>query len=73
VVPVLSRMGVCDFRVEILRDAPRAEIERLVRLYRELVDGRIDGSAVWRSLKAENRVGVTRGTLEHPRNPLAIL
>jgi hypothetical protein len=24
-------------------------------------------------LKAENRVGVTRGTLEHPRNPLAIL
>jgi putative protease len=73
VVPILSQMGVCDFRVEILRDAPRAEIERLVRLYRDLVAGRIDGSEVWRSLKAENRVGVTRGTLEHPRNPLAIL
>ena len=73
VVPILAQMGVCDFRVEILRDAPSVEIERLIRLYRELVDGRIDGSAVWRSLKAENRVGVTRGTLEHPRNPLAIL
>jgi putative protease len=73
VVPVLSKLGVRDFRIEILRDAPRAEIERLVHLYRELVDGRLDGSAVWRSLKAENRVGVTRGTLEHPRNPLAIL
>jgi putative protease len=73
VVPILSQMGICDFRVEILRDAPRAEIERLVRLYRDLVAGRIDGSEVWRSLKAENRVGVTRGTLEHPRNPLAIL
>ncbi|MFN9712462.1 MAG: DUF3656 domain-containing protein [Planctomycetota bacterium] len=73
VVPVLSSMGVCDFRVEILRDAPQGEVERLVRLYRDLVDGRIDGSAVWRSLKAENRVGVTRGTLEQPRNPLAIL
>jgi len=73
VVPILKDSGVNDFRIEILRDAPRAEIERWIGLYRDLIDGRIDGSAVWRSLKAENRVGVTRGTLEHPRNPLAIL
>jgi putative protease len=73
VVPVLGRLGVAHYRVEILRDAPLPEVERLVGLYRQLIDGKLDGSEVWRALKAENRVGVTRGTLEHPRNPLAIL
>lgn len=73
IVPTLQKLGVRDFRIEILRDAPQGEIERFIGLYRDLVEGRIDGGAVWRSLKAENRIGVTRGTLEHPRNPLAIL
>jgi putative protease len=31
------------------------------------------GRDVWTALKATNRVGVTRGTLEEKRNPLAIL
>jgi putative protease len=31
------------------------------------------GRDVWTDLKAMNRVGVTRGTLEEKRNPLAIL
>ena len=73
VVPMLRGMGVKNFRVEILRDAPSAEIQRLIGLYRELIAGKLDAGSVWKSLKAENRVGVTRGTLEHPRNPLAIL
>jgi putative protease len=70
---MLRGMGVKNFRVEILRDAPSAEIQRLIGLYRELIAGKLDAGSVWKSLKAENRVGVTRGTLEHPRNPLAIL
>ncbi len=69
----LVRLGVRQFRIELLRDASADETLRLLKLYRELIDGKIDGATVWRSLKAENRVGVTRGTLEHPRNPLAIL
>ncbi len=73
VVPTLAKLGIRDFRVEILRDAPVAEIKRLIELYRDLIAGRLDGGAVWRALKAENRLGVTRGTLEHARNPLAIL
>jgi putative protease len=73
VVPMLRGMGVKNFRVEILRDAPFAEIQRLIVLYRDLIAGKLDAGSVWKSLKAENRVGVTRGTLEHPRNPLAIL
>jgi len=28
---------------------------------------------VWQTLQAANRVGVTRGTLEERRNPLAIV
>jgi putative protease len=35
-----------------------------VRSYRDLLAGRTTGREVWRSLKAANRVGVTRGTLE---------
>jgi putative protease len=72
-VPRLLRMGMTQFRIELLRDAPIQETTRLVGLYRDLLEGKIDGSTVWKSLQAENRVGVTRGTLEHPRNPLAIL
>jgi U32 family peptidase len=69
----LIRLGIRHFRIELLRDAPAGETSRLLSLYRELLAGIIDGPTVWKSLKAENRVGVTRGTLEHPRNPLAIL
>jgi len=71
--PKLIRMGIEHFRIELLRDAPANEISRLLDLYRDLLAGKIDGPTVWKSLKAENRVGVTRGTLEQPRNPLAIL
>jgi putative protease len=70
--PLIER-GVRHFRVELLVDAPAAETRRLIRLYRDLLAGRIEGGEVWRKLRAESRVGVTRGTLEHPRNPLAIL
>ena len=71
--PKLLRMGIQHFRIELLRDAPVSETNRLLGLYTDLLAGKIDGPTVWKSLKAENRVGVTRGTLEQPRNPLAIL
>jgi U32 family peptidase len=71
--PKLLRMGIQHYRIELLRDAPVNETNRLLGLYTDLLAGKIDGPTVWKSLKAENRVGVTRGTLEQPRNPLAIL
>ncbi len=73
IVPDLMQLGLRAFRVELLRDAPQAETENLIRLYRELLDGQRTGSEVWKSLRADNRVGVTRGTLDGPKNPLAIL
>jgi putative protease len=73
VVAQLLSSNITKFRIEILRDAPVQQLHRLWELYSNLLQGRIDGSTVWKSLKAENRLGIIRGTLEHPRNPLAIL
>lgn len=72
VVPELLAQGVREFRIEFLDETPE-EMHAVWGLYRRLLDGAIDGSSVWRQLKAANRVGVTRGTLEERRNPLAIL
>ncbi|QDV23736.1 U32 family peptidase [Aureliella helgolandensis] len=72
-VTPLQELGVQQFRIELLRDAPQEFTQELIQLYRDLVLGRVEGAEVWRKLNADNRIGVTRGTLEQPRNPLAIL
>ena len=61
-----------SFRIELL-DQDANEARKILNLYRKLLAGEVTGSEVWRVLKASNRVGVTRGTLEEARNPLAIL
>lgn len=73
VVQGLQALGIQQFRIELLRNAPPEEVQELIQLYRGLLAGQLNGTDVWQRLKAHNRVGVTRGTLEHPRNPLAIL
>lgn len=72
VVPELLGRGVREFRIELLDESPD-ETRQVVCLYRDLLAGRKTGQEVWRQLRAANRVGVTRGTLEDRRNPLAIL
>jgi U32 family peptidase len=72
-VAPLRQRSIRHFRVELLSQNSADEIATLIGLYQQLLAGRIDGSSVWRELKAMNRVGVTRGTLEQPRDPLAIL
>ena len=49
------------------------EARSVIGLYRDLLAGKTAGKEVWQRLQASNRVGVTRGTLEERRNPLAIL
>lgn len=71
-VPALLAHGVRNFRIEFLDEQPR-ELKQVLRLYRDLFDARVSGEEVWKRLNAANRVGVTRGTLEERRNPLAIL
>ncbi|MEQ9406161.1 MAG: DUF3656 domain-containing protein [Fuerstiella sp.] len=72
VVPLLLARGLRNFRVELLND-DTSRLREILSLYRSLLAGQISGSEVWQQLKASNRVGVTRGTLEERRNPLAIL
>jgi putative protease len=71
-IPQLLKAGVRDFRIEILNSSPD-EIGSIINLYRSLLAGDISGQQVWSELKASNRVGVTRGTLEERRDPMAIL
>jgi putative protease len=72
VVPQLMAKGVRDVRLEFLDDRGQT-LGDTINLYRDLLAGRITGQQVWQRLKASNRVGVTRGTLEERRNPLAII
>jgi putative protease len=71
-MPQLLARNLRDFRIELLTDAGE-DVRTLIRLYCDLLAGCISGKQVWQRLKASNRVGVTRGTLEERRNPLAIL
>ncbi|MDZ7619916.1 MAG: DUF3656 domain-containing protein, partial [Patescibacteria group bacterium] len=73
VVKPLMQLGVRHFRVELLHDEPASRLRRCVCLYRDLLAGKVSGREVWTALQAVNRVGVTRGTLEHRRDPLALL
>lgn len=72
VLPEMLERGVRAFRVELLEEDAH-QTGRVIDLYRRLLAGSIEPKEVWRALKAANHVGVTRGTLEQRRNPLAIV
>jgi len=59
----LMAAGLRAYRVELLEE-DGAETRRVVRAYQELLAGRRDGDALWRELKAQSQIGVTKGTLE---------
>ena len=54
--------GLRRFRVELLEE-DAAGVERLLRTYRGLLAGDAEGADLWRSLKAQPKLGVTLGTL----------
>lgn len=55
-------LGIRSFRVEFLEETPD-KVREILDLYRRAIDGEISGTQVWRSLKATNQLGVTRGQL----------
>ncbi|MGG4034972.1 DUF3656 domain-containing protein [Paenibacillus cisolokensis] len=55
-------LGVSSFRVEFLEESADKVLE-VMGLYQEALAGRITGTQVWRTLKAINQLGVTRGQL----------
>jgi len=71
-IPQLLAAGVRNFRVELLEQTG-SELALVLDLYSRLLAGAVSAKEVWTQLRASNRVGVTRGTLEERRNPLAII
>jgi putative protease len=60
---VLRAAGLSHFRVELLEE-DAAESARVIRAYQSLLAGERDGEGLWRELKAQSQLGVTKGTLE---------
>ncbi len=72
VVSELQSAGVGHFRIELLTESAE-EAGATVAAYRSLLAGDLSPDELLSQLRAVNRVGVTRGTLETRRDPLAIL
>lgn len=55
-------LGVSSYRVEFLEETPE-QVAEVIDLYSRALRGEISGTQVWKSLKATNQLGVTRGQL----------
>jgi putative protease len=55
-------LGVSSFRIEFLEETAD-KVDEVIELYSRAIAGHISGTQVWRSLKAINQLGVTRGQL----------
>jgi U32 family peptidase len=58
----LMQTGLRHFRVELL-EQNQAEATRVIRTYQDLLAGQRGGEDIWRDLKAQSQLGVTRGTM----------
>jgi len=56
-------LGVRHFRLEFVNESPSQVLETISR-YQQLLVGKISGSKLWKDLKLQNQLGVTRGSLE---------
>jgi putative protease len=55
-------LGVSRYRVEFLEETPE-QVREVIDLYNRALRGEISGTQVWKTLKATNQLGVTRGQL----------
>ncbi|MNI99688.1 hypothetical protein D3C73_1588310 [compost metagenome] len=55
-------LGVANYRVEFLEETPE-QVREVIDLYNRALRGEISGTQVWKTLKATNQLGVTRGQL----------
>jgi putative protease len=58
----LIELGVRRFRIEFLNETPQ-QVTQTIQRYHQLLQGEITGSQLWRQLKLQNQLGVTRGPL----------
>ncbi|WP_322906567.1 U32 family peptidase [Paenibacillus sp. SGZ-1009] len=55
-------LGVPSYRIEFLEETPE-QVLQVIELYSQALRGEISGTQVWKTLKATNQLGVTRGQL----------
>ncbi|MDK8181668.1 U32 family peptidase [Paenibacillus sp. UMB4589-SE434] len=61
-LPNFLELGVDSYRVEFLEETAE-QVNQVIDLYNRSLCGEISGTQVWRTLKATNQLGVTRGQL----------
>ena len=59
----LDAAGLRDYRVELLEESEE-EAAKVIVAYQQLLSGEQHGEDLWRTLRAQSQLGVTRGTLE---------
>ncbi|MGI8499993.1 MAG: DUF3656 domain-containing U32 family peptidase [Hassallia sp.] len=62
----LIELGLQHFRIEFVDETPE-EVTQTIHRYQQLLQGEIKGSQLWRELKLQNQLGVTRGPLGSSR------
>jgi U32 family peptidase len=58
----LIALGLRHFRIEFVNETPE-QVSKTVHCYHQLLQGEITGSQLWRELKLQNQLGVTRGPM----------
>lgn len=58
----LRDLGIRSFRIECLEESPD-QVKTLIHSYQQLLDNQLTGTQLWRELKLQNQLGVTRGPL----------
>lgn len=59
----LMELGASHFRLEFVQETP-AQVTQTIQRYQQLLQGQMTGAQLWRELKLQNQLGVTRGTIE---------
>ncbi|MEH1801035.1 MAG: DUF3656 domain-containing protein [Nostoc sp.] len=58
----LIELGLRNFRIEFVNETPE-QVSKTIHFYSQLLQGEITGSQLWRELKLQNQLGVTRGPM----------
>lgn len=61
----LKQAGLTHYRVELL-EQDLQESQKILQTYQALLRGTRKGEDIWRDLKAQSQLGVTRGTMANP-------
>ena len=59
----LLKAGARHFRIEFLNESP-VQVAQALERYRQLLTGELSGANLWKTLKLQSKLGVTRGPLD---------